>query len=611
VTDYTFSKVAVYAELGGALRLARNSRTFVTDTVTGLPVNVTQGAFTAPYLDTDSSGIADFTATTPGPIRLTTGATFVDVYSEQLPGDLLAAEASAAASAASAAASAALVGAPADSAVAAIMASGASASRVVTDGIYPQGSGLPFDGSNATGVDPTGATDSTAALQAVIDAHAASPTEANKVLRLQGVFLLASTLYLKGNTDAANAVFNYTGSGVAVQIGSSAIGNVGRWHITLGDIVCTTKPAGATWVAGSVGLKLTNVSRCKISYNAITNFETGLLLFGDGTYGTGGVAYNSFECGTLENNKVNQSLQIVTGAVAGWTNENVFNGGSMTHTDGTYPVAGMRHVLIGTTGGGSQNNNRWIGCCLETALEEYALDIYGCDNMWIGCRWEGYGHNPPTIWRATSARNMIIGGYDLTPLMTGRTVEVGATTNTFISPQQQIHDFVGDGGLVLSNQSGGGLPAITVMNVNWKTAGNTIAANYMAKVGNGYVKLRSSTDGFDRILLDGVNRFIKVGLGSAAPATGFFWSSGSPEGAVTAPPGAIFQSTNATTGGLYQKMTGTGTTGWQLAGHAPYTTAGRPTAVSAGIGGAYYDTTLSKPGFSDGTTWRDAMGTAI
>jgi hypothetical protein len=41
-----------------------------------------------------------------------------------------------------------------------------------------------------------------------------------------------------------------------------------------------------------------------------------------------------------------------------------------------------------------------------------------------------------------------------------------------------------------------------------------------------------------------------------------------------------------------------------------YTTAGRP-AATLGSGAAYYDTTLSKPGFSDGTVWRDAAGTAI
>lgn len=155
MTDYIYSKVAVYAELAGALRLARNSRSFVTDPVTGVPVNVTQGAFTAPYLDTDSSGIADFTATTLGPIRLTTGATFVDVFSEELPGLALAAPAAAqasadaaAASAASAAASASLVGAPADTAVATLVGNPASATRVSLSSTYlPQ---VPVAGISLT-----------------------------------------------------------------------------------------------------------------------------------------------------------------------------------------------------------------------------------------------------------------------------------------------------------------------------------------------------------------------------------------------------------------------------------------------------------------------------
>lgn len=40
-------------------------------------------------------------------------------------------------------------------------------------------------------------------------------------------------------------------------------------------------------------------------------------------------------------------------------------------------------------------------------------------------------------------------------------------------------------------------------------------------------------------------------------------------------------------------------------------TTGRPTAAAAGAGGHMYDTTLSKPIWSDGTTWRDAAGTAV
>ena len=41
------------------------------------------------------------------------------------------------------------------------------------------------------------------------------------------------------------------------------------------------------------------------------------------------------------------------------------------------------------------------------------------------------------------------------------------------------------------------------------------------------------------------------------------------------------------------------------------TTAGRPSAATHGAGAVLYDTTLSKPIYSDGTVWRDAAGTAV
>lgn len=42
-----------------------------------------------------------------------------------------------------------------------------------------------------------------------------------------------------------------------------------------------------------------------------------------------------------------------------------------------------------------------------------------------------------------------------------------------------------------------------------------------------------------------------------------------------------------------------------------FATAGRPSAATMGIGAQYYDTTLSKPAWSDGTVWRDAAGTTV
>lgn len=45
--------------------------------------------------------------------------------------------------------------------------------------------------------------------------------------------------------------------------------------------------------------------------------------------------------------------------------------------------------------------------------------------------------------------------------------------------------------------------------------------------------------------------------------------------------------------------------------HKSYTTAGRPSASTSGVGAEYFDTTLNKPVYSDGTNWRDASGTIV
>jgi hypothetical protein len=42
-----------------------------------------------------------------------------------------------------------------------------------------------------------------------------------------------------------------------------------------------------------------------------------------------------------------------------------------------------------------------------------------------------------------------------------------------------------------------------------------------------------------------------------------------------------------------------------------FTTAARPSASTVGAGSCYYDTTLSKPVWSDGTNWKDAAGTTV
>lgn len=135
MTVYAYNKVAVYAEFAGTLRLARSTRVFVTDAVTGDPVNVTQGIVVQPYLDTDTAGIASFTAEHPGPLQLRSGTVFVDAYSDELPGIALDAVAAAEAAQAAAEAAAAAAYGPADGTVATLVGT-SSATRTALDARY-------------------------------------------------------------------------------------------------------------------------------------------------------------------------------------------------------------------------------------------------------------------------------------------------------------------------------------------------------------------------------------------------------------------------------------------------------------------------------------------
>lgn len=146
MTDYHHDHVVVYAALGGSLRLASTLRAFVTDTVSGDPVNVTQGAVTAAYVDVDTDGRATFTATTPNRLRLTSGATFIDVWPIEVSG-------------------------PTDAAVAGLVGT-ASATRTALDGRYPTSTAADARYVQQTATQPinrggTGATTAAAARTAL------------------------------------------------------------------------------------------------------------------------------------------------------------------------------------------------------------------------------------------------------------------------------------------------------------------------------------------------------------------------------------------------------------------------------------------------------------
>jgi hypothetical protein len=421
VVDYIYSKVAVYAELGGALRLARNTRSFATDPVTGVPVNVTQGAFTAPYLDTDSSGIADFTATTPGPIRLTTGATFVDVYSEQLPGDLLAASASATASAADAALSASLVGAPADTAVAAIVGNPASATSVELSSTYAHVRTVDVKSKGATG---DGATDDTAAIQAAIAACAVGDIlHFPPAVGYKATVALAVPAGINVLMDAP--IISTVTTTTALTIGdvlTKTVTNKVRYRLSVENAVAPT------WAnAAHIGIVIANANTCKIEIVEASGFYIGVKCYGIG----GGFSYNDVVLGNLQANKYQLVLACATKTASiGWVNENEFHGGRFWNPVSTVVGAARYGVRIYCEDGTYllNDNNVFHKPSFELGTDGSetipVLIEDGLANRFKDCRNE---NNGATFGRflGTSAGNIVDIGWGYDPVFDDQSIYPG------------------------------------------------------------------------------------------------------------------------------------------------------------------------------------------
>lgn len=198
MTDYPIHLVAVYDQIGGVVRVARNSRIDVLDPATGLvAAGLKVGGVSVSFVTTDASGQADFTVTIPT----------VDVVS---PHGLIERISSHVAVEAAVGA-----GVSSDAAVAAVIANPASASRVAGDAVY---SPLTVGGKTASrkgdvvvsvldyGAVGNGVADDTTAINSAITAGA------------------GRTVFLPAGTYMVNAIANVGHMSHAVGLRLTAAG---------------------------------------------------------------------------------------------------------------------------------------------------------------------------------------------------------------------------------------------------------------------------------------------------------------------------------------------------------------------------------------------------
>jgi len=196
-----------------------------------------------------------------------------------------------------------------------------------------------------------------------------------------GTYLITSTLIIKTHVmSSPDAIINYTGTGVAVQIGevASAIDDVvaqlpriqrptNRWHT----------PSLA--IASDTGLRIINCKNCIIEFIRILDYSIGVECFGSDN----GFADNVVRGQRILNCAIGLKLDRFG---SGWVSEAVYDIKKITVGDGILSgrVVGTRGVQKLTP----NSNNVFRNINFEGNRLEYAIEVHGNGGVFSNCRFE-------------------------------------------------------------------------------------------------------------------------------------------------------------------------------------------------------------------------------
>lgn len=442
-------------------------------------------------------------------------------------------------------------------------------------------------------------------LQEAADAAVAADTP----LWIDGDWTISSTLTILGSTYCNPvSVITYTGTGTAVQIGNGTVRS--GLHVDLPVIECTK-----TWSAGDlqskVGVLIDVLSESEVRFARIRNFSVGLLL---APSTAAGIVYNAFRGGALWDNAVN--LRIAPGTL-GWANSNTFQIDRYLASSST-PISGTRHIeLTCDTGESFVNNNTWLQGAVEgNGVEYHIWTQFASYNLWLNMRFETASGTDGRIYfgddgsSAPSTNNLIIGGYELVNATISESTY--SRYNMVLTPGRMVS--AGSETTLMRLQNGGS-SAYGCVNIYDSSTPplDAGASDWRAQLAASYFDFKGKADTYPRLRINTANSIVEFGTGATDPST-----AGS-----TLPYLRNTSGTLAWANGALAPVTDNavdiGTTARRVrnlfaAGYirgGQYTTAGRPSASTAGAGATVYDTTLSKPIWSDGTVWRDAAGTSV
>lgn len=422
-------------------------------------------------------------------------------------------------------------------------------------------------------------------------------------LRLQasGTITTAQTLVLRCDGDLGNLTINYTGTGVAVQVGSfTEVTN--RKTLVLPRVVNTNKTnAGWDQVVGSTGVQLVNLNAWpSITIPHVQHFDVGVHLTGRGR----GIVHNTVLVGQLDNNKRNMYLDA---DATGWCNQNYFLNGRYSHNSiEGLNVPGVRHVHIQKGLVSAVNGNVWVNPSLEYGTPEFHFDFAGIHNDVYNGRWEVVG-GARVRWQDASNRNNIFGGYaahlikeTFETAVVGCNIESGTRKRFAMSNAGPV--------TVFENQSSSALPTRVVLPAGTTVAGTDPATAWTVRETSLATSYRKVGDEFDRVRVDHVNGRVYLGAGTTEP-TAYL---GTVAGSVAVNGSLGLLPNNASDIGVAGAMPRFVKAATALVPPA-FITAARPDPTTLDMGSMVWDRNLNKPVYVNTTRtgWVDATGATV
>jgi hypothetical protein len=329
----------------------------------------------------------------------------------------------------------------------------------------------------------------------------------------------------------------------AVRIGSTSANRFGYLVIGLKVRRTAVDTAGS-----SVGVQLRNIAWSYVDIRTVTNFRDGVFVLADKS--NGGVSYNEIHLGQLHDSRTNLTLQ-ANGNAGGYANENMFFGGSFSHSSG-YPAVTTTNIFIDYDGVYRNNNNRFFCPSLEdNSTLAVAAIINGDNNLIFHPRLErSVNQSTYEIQFTENSRECQIIGNGFS-LLNSNINDLGFT-NSYVTREgttYRAQTAASAGKSVYSGQS-------TV---------TSAAKIYSAKDSSGVETAYITGDG---LMYASARAYAEQGFRwSTTSGTlndrGLFNGVGSPEGVVSAQPGSLYCNNSGGAGTtLYVKQSGSGNTGW-------------------------------------------------